>query len=121
MVFAATTVMNMFPRKGGNLYHSPGMIMTKMGVSIKELKIAFGLYVQSTSSTMPHNSLEPRTRGAIALGNMGNATGGQVLLALNTGKLLRRSHVKLVTMTAEVIAQVNHLGRDKTSLLTFQN
>jgi len=52
---------------------------------------------------------------------MGNATGGQVLLALDTGKLLRRSHVKVVTMTAEVIARVNHLGHDKTSLLTFQN
>jgi len=32
------------------------------------------------------------------------------------------SHVKVVTMTAEVISQVNHLGRNKTSLvLTFQN
>ena len=70
---------------------------------------------------MPHNSLEPRTRGAIALGSMGNATGGQVLLALNTGKLLHRSHVKLVTMIAEGIAQVNHLSRKETSLLTFQN
>ena len=95
--------------------------MTGMGVSIEELRIAFVSYVQSTSSTMPHNSLESRTRGAIALGSMGNATGGQVLLALDTRKLLRRSHVKVVTMTAEVIAQVNHLGRDKTSLLTFQN
>ena len=52
---------------------------------------------------------------------MGNATGGQVLLALDNGKLLCRSHVKVVTMTAEVIARVNHLGRTKTSLLTFQN
>jgi hypothetical protein len=95
--------------------------MTGMGVSIKGLRIAFGLYVQSTSSTMPHNSLEPRTRGAITLGSMGNATGGRVLLVLDTVKLLRRSHVKVVTMTTEVIAQVNHLGRNETSLLTFQN
>ena len=65
------------------------MIMTGMGVSIEELRTAFGSYAQSTSSTMPHNSLEPWTRGAIALGSTGNATGGQVLMALNTGKLLR--------------------------------
>ena len=77
MVFAATKFMNMFPQKGGDAYYSPGMIMTGMGVSIKELRIAFGLYVQSTSSTMPHNSLEPWTRSAIALGIMENATGGQ--------------------------------------------
>ena len=94
----------MFPRIGGNAYYSPGMIMTGMGVLIEELRIAFGLYVQSTSSTMPHNSLEPWTRGAFALGRMGNATGGQVLLALDTGKLLRWSNVKVVTMTTEVIA-----------------
>ena len=103
----------MFPRIGGNAYYSPGMIMTGMGVLIEELRIAFGLFVQSTSSTMPHNSLATQTRSAIALGSMGNATGGQVLLALDTGKLLRRSHVKVVTMTAEVIAQVNHLRREK--------
>jgi hypothetical protein len=104
MVFAATKVMNMFPQKGGNAYYSLGMIMTGMGVLIKELRIAFGSYVQSTSSTMPHSSLEPWTRDAIALGSMGNETGGQVLLALDTGKLLRWSHVKVVTMTADVIA-----------------
>ena len=41
MVFAATKVMNMFPPKGGNAYYSPGIIMTGMGVSIEELRIAF--------------------------------------------------------------------------------
>ena len=86
MVFAATKVMNMFPQKGDNVYYQQGMIMTGMGVLIEELKIAFGLYVQST---IHHNSLEPWTRGAIVLGSMGNATGGQVLLAHDTGKLPR--------------------------------
>ena len=103
MVFAATKVMNMFPRKGGSAYYSPGIIMTGTGVLIDELKIVFGLYVQSMSSTMPHNSVEPWKRGAITLGSMGNAMGGQVLLALDTGKLLRPSHVRVVTMTPEVV------------------
>ena len=92
MVFVATKVMNMFPQNDDNLYYSPGMIMNGMGVLIKELRIAFGSYVQSTSSTMPHNSLEPWTRGATTLSSMGNTTGGQVLLALETRKLLRGSH-----------------------------
>ncbi len=42
MVFAATKVMNMFPCKGGNKYYSPGAIMTEKGISVNDLKIAFG-------------------------------------------------------------------------------
>ena len=55
------------------------------------------------------------------LGMMGNETGGRVLMALDTGKLIRRAHVKVLPMTAEVIARVNYLGRGKTSLFTFTN
>ena len=68
-----------------------------------------------------HNSLEPRTRGAIALGMMGNNSSGCVLLALDSGKLIRRAHAKIIPMTAEVIARVNHLGRDESTLFTFTN
>ena len=68
MIFNVTMVMNMFPRKGGNAIYSPQMIMTGRSVTIDDLNISFGLYVQFTSTTTPHNSLEPQTRGAIALG-----------------------------------------------------
>jgi hypothetical protein len=121
MVFVATRVMNMFPRRGGNKYFLPSMIVTGRGVTIESLRIAFGSYVQSTSINMPRNGLEPRTRGAIVLGGMDNETGGQVVMALDTCKLLRRSHVKVMTLMAEVIARVNYLGRDKTLVLSFQN
>ena len=95
--------------------------MSGRGVSVQDLEIPFGLYVQVTNATMPHNSLEHCTRGEIALGMMGNETGGCVLMALNTGKLIRRSHARVITMTAEIIAQVNYLGRGEASLLNFQN
>jgi hypothetical protein len=121
MVFNATIVMNMFPRKGGSQHYSPQAIMSGRGVSIQDLEIPFGSYVQVTNATEPHNSLEPRTRGAIALGMMGNETGGRVLMALDTGKLIRRSHARVIPMTAEIIARVNYLGRGEPSLLTFQN
>ena len=52
---------------------------------------------------------------------MGNATGGHVVLSLDTGKLLRPSHVTVATMTAAVVARVNYLGREEKLLLTFQN
>jgi hypothetical protein len=44
-----------------------------------------------------------------------------VLLALDSGKLIRRAHAKVIPMTAEVIARVNHLGRDESTLFTFTN
>ena len=55
------------------------------------------------------------------LGMIGNETGGRVLMALDTGKLIRRLHAKVIPMTAEVIAWVNYLGRGEKSPLTFQN
>ncbi len=61
MVFNATIVMNMFPRRGGNDYYSPQAIMSGRGVSVQDLEIPFGLYVQVTNATMPHNSMEPHT------------------------------------------------------------
>ena len=109
MVFNATIIMNLFPRRGGNQHYSPQAILSGRGVSAQDLKIPFGLYIQVTNATMPHNSLEPRTRGAIALGMMGNEMGGCVLMALDTGKLIRRSHAKVIPMTAKVIAWVNYL------------
>ena len=95
--------------------------MSGRGVLVQDLETHFELYVQVTNATMPHNSLEPRTRGAIALGMMRNDTGGCVLMALDTGKLIRRSHAKVIPMTAKVIARVNYLGQGEKSLLTFQN
>ena len=88
---------------------------------VQDLEIPFGSYVQVTNATMPHNSLEPRTRGAITLGMTGNETNGRVLMALDTRKLIRRSHARVIPMTAEIIARVNYLGRGEASLLTFQN
>ena len=95
--------------------------MKGRGVTVEDLRIPFGSYVQATNATLPHNSLEPRTRGAIALGMMGNESGGRVLMALDTGKLIRRAHAKIVPMTTEVIARVNNLGRDESMLFNFAN
>ena len=81
----------------------------------------FGEHPLFTSTTTPHNSLEPRTRGAIALSMMGNDRGGRVLMALDSGKLVRKAHCKEIPMTQEVIDRVNYLGRGEKSLLTFTN
>jgi len=64
--------MNLFPRKGGSEHYSPQAIMNGRGVTVEDLRIPFGSYMQVTNATLPHNSLEPPTGGAIALGMMGN-------------------------------------------------
>ncbi len=46
------------------------------------------------------------------MGMMGNNRGGRVLLALDTGKLVRKAHCKVIPMTQEVINRVNYLGRE---------
>ena len=89
--------------------------MTETGVSISDLLITFGSYVQSTTHTLLQNGVDSRSRSAIWLGALGNATGGHIVMSLDTGKLLRPSHVEVVTMTEEVI------GHEEKSLLTFQN
>ena len=42
-------------------------------------------------------------------------------MALDTGKLVRKAHCKMIPMTQEVIDCVNHLGRGEKSLLIFTN
>ena len=51
----------------------------------------------------------------------GNDMGGCVLMALDTSKLIRWSHSKVIPMTAKAIAPVNYLRQGEKSLLMFQN
>ena len=46
MVQVCTMTLNMFPRKGGSKHYSPNMIVTNRGVSMDQLRIRFGSYVQ---------------------------------------------------------------------------
>ena len=43
MVFNATIIMNLFPRKGGHKHYSPQAILSGRGVSAQDLEIPFGL------------------------------------------------------------------------------
>ena len=46
MVQVCTMTLNMFPQKGENCHYSPNMIVTDRGVSMDQLRIRFGSYVQ---------------------------------------------------------------------------
>jgi hypothetical protein len=65
-------------------HYSPGE-MTDCHLNANDLKLSFGVYCQVAENAEPRNSLAPRTRAAISLGNSGNLSGGQMFLALDTG------------------------------------
>jgi hypothetical protein len=52
----------------------------------------------------------PRMRAAILLGNSGNLTGGQLLLALDTGVIVTRHQGVVLLMPLLVIECVNFLA-----------
>jgi hypothetical protein len=121
MVQVCTMTLNMFPRKGGNRQYSPNMIVTDRGVSMDQLKIRFGSYVQVWEPSTQTNSMKMRRRAAIALGPSPNSTTSYLFMALDTGKLINRAQFTEIPMTASVIARVEQLGAGEPAMLTWTN
>jgi hypothetical protein len=91
MVQVFTMTLNTFPRKGGSRHYSPNMIVTNKGVSMDQLRIRFGSYVQVWEPSTQTNSLKMRRRAAIALGPLQTLTTSYLFMALDTGKVKSRS------------------------------
>jgi hypothetical protein len=106
---------------GGVKHYSPGQIMTDRRLNASNLKLSFGVYCQVAENVEPRNSLAPRTRAAISLGNSCNLSGGQMFLALDTGHTMNQYQWVLLPMPPAVIAQVNLFGKNEPSILTFTN
>ncbi len=71
-------------------HYSPSTIMTGCNLHGNNIVLGFGVYCQIAKNVEPQNSLAPRTRAEILLGNSGNLTGGQLFLALDTGAIVTR-------------------------------
>ncbi len=89
---------------GGVKHYSPGEIMMDRRLNASDLKLSFGVYCQVAENVEPRNSLAPRMRAAISLGNSGNLSGGQMFLALDTGHTINRYQWVLLPMPPTVIA-----------------
>jgi hypothetical protein len=113
--------VNGFPCCGGVKHYSPGKIMTNCCIHANNVVVSFGVYCQIAENVEPQNSLAPRTRGAILLGNSGNLSGGQMFLALETGATVIRHQWVVLPMPSSVIDCVNFIGRCEPSILTFTN
>jgi hypothetical protein len=116
MVLHIIKFVNGFPGSGGSIIFSPGKIMTNRRIHANNVVVSFGVYCQIAQNVELQNSLAPRTRGAILLGNSGNSSGGQMFLALDTvANVIRRQWVVL-TMPSSVIDHVNFIGQREPSI-----
>jgi hypothetical protein len=121
MVLHIIKFVNGFPRRGGVKHYSPGKIMTNRCIHVNNVIVSYGVYCQIAKKIKPQNSLAPRTRGAILLGNSGNLSGGQMFLALDTNATVIRHQWVVLLMPSSVIDCVNFIGRCEPSILTFTN
>ncbi len=91
MVLYTVQFMNSFVHKGGLKHYYPSAIMTCAQLHMSELQLKFGSYCQVAEDVTPRNSLAAHTCRAISMGPSGNLSGGQRILALDTGKLIVRN------------------------------
>jgi hypothetical protein len=70
MVLHIAKYVNGFPQQGGVKHYSPGEIMTDRCLHANDLQLAFGIYCQVAENVEPRNSLAPRTRAAIFVGQL---------------------------------------------------
>ena len=76
--------------------------------------IEFGSYCQVSDAKMS-NSMEARTLGSIALGQIHNGTGTCKFLSLRTGKPFTANHFTVLLITDEVVEHLNNMAKkDRT-------
>jgi hypothetical protein len=121
MVLHIVKFVNGFPQQGGVKHYPPGEIMTDHHLHANDSQLAFGIYCQVAENVEPRNSLAPRTRAVILLGNSGNLSGGQLFLALDSGQTIVRHQWVVLPVPPTVIDHVNLLGINEPSILTFTN
>jgi hypothetical protein len=65
--------------KEGLKHYSPSEIMNDHCLHANDLQLVFGIYCQVTENVEPRNSLAPRMRAAILMGNSGNLFRGSTV------------------------------------------
>jgi hypothetical protein len=119
MVLHIIKFANGFPCQGDVKHFPPGEIMAGRCLHKSDIMLFFGVYCQVAENVQPRNSLAPRTQAAILVGSLGNLSGGQIFLALDTGHTMIRYQWVALPMPPTVIDCINLLGQP--TMLTFTN
>jgi hypothetical protein len=112
---------NGFSCQGGVKHFSPGEIMMGRHLQKRYTALFLGVYCQVAENVQPQNSLAPQMQAAISVGSLGNLSGGQVFLALDTGHRIIRHQWVALPSPPMVIDHVNLLGQREPTMLTFTN
>ena len=107
LVLWATSRVNLQVTTNSSEWASPTEKVYNRKVDIiKDAKHGFGDYVQVYSNDT-NNSLNERTRGAIAVMPTGNMDGSWYYYTLDNGGIIRRLRAKQLPMPEDVIARLN--------------
>ncbi len=121
MVLHIIKFVNGFTCQGGVEHFSPGEIMTACCLHKSNIALSFGVYYQVAENVRPQNSLALRMQAAILVGSLGNLSGGQVFIGLDTGHTIIRHQWVALPMPPTVIDCANLVGQRKPTMLTFTN
>ncbi len=121
MVLHIIKFVNGFPCQGGVKHISPGKIMTGCCLHKSDITLSFGVYYQVAENIQPRNSLAPWMQATILMGSLGNLSGGQIFLALDTGHTTIMHQWVALPMPPAVIDRVSLLGQREPAMLTFTN
>ena len=69
----------------------------------KHCKVVFGSYVESHNDTTITNNINPRSYEFISLGPIVNLQRIRMVFFLNTGKVLNRGSIILITVLYQVV------------------
>lgn len=107
---------NMMPTNSGNKpvdeHRCPREIFFGRRVDVKkDLKVAFGQYVQLYNTNNQFvNSMNPRTRGAIALGTIPGTNGTTRFWVLSTNRIVTASKWTEIPIDDNIISSINNYG-----------
>ncbi len=77
--------------------------------------LAFGDYCEVFKVTLPLNSMEPRTKGCIAMSHTGNNQGTWIFYCLSTRTFIKGDRWKVLPTPGQIIDEINRLAEsDKT-------
>jgi hypothetical protein len=85
------------------MHFSLGEIMTSCCLHKSNIVLSFGVYCQVAENVQQWSSLDPQTQAAILVGSLGNFSGGQTFLALDTGHTIIRHQWVALPMLPAVI------------------
>ena len=112
LIFFAVSRINLVPHRGGPHNVSPREAFTGIKVDFKrDLRCGFGEYAECTVP-VTDNTMKPRTHSCLSLLPTGKQ-GSVKFLSFDTGKVVTRSHFKILPMPEHIIVMLNAMAEQQ--------